>query len=741
MTRYSKIPALIAASLLAAACASGGSAPGNALPISAVDTPATQAVPTVSLSPSDASLRAADRAELTGMELGRMWTFQDPPIAWWEEAYDFQPTDEWLEHVQRASLRYGSGCSASFVSEDGLVMTNHHCARECIEALSSAEADYLEDGFYAASRGEELVCPGLFLDQLQSVTDVTERVLGAGAALEADTAKARAQEEVSEAIVEECEADTGLRCQVVSLYHGGRFHLYRYQRFEPVKLVFAPEHQAASFGGDPDNFTYPRYAMDVAFVRAYEPDSATAVVTDRWFAWDADGAQEGDAVFIVGNPGSTSRLLTVSQVMYEKYRRHPYIVSYLQDYVDILRWIGTLGPDAERSVREQLASFENSLKAYSGQLEGLRDTMLVGRKIRWENDLRGAVMADAELREEYGDVWSRIADLQRSKVPLAQKVSIYNIGFIGDPHLGLAGELIRYVRESAKPAEERGEQYGAEELAQMEEQLLGPSPVNPEIATRLLAARLRLAQRFLPERDPFVEAAFQPGETPEEAARRIAGSTRIMDPEFRRELIEGGPEAVTAASDPGLALARIMENEYEGLSERLDDVSAAETVQEERLARALFAVKGTDIPPDATFTLRITDGIVQRYPYNGTLAPPKTSFYGIFERATNFDNQMPFTLPESYEAARDRIDMSAPLNFVTTDDITGGNSGSPMLNRDAEIVGAAFDGNIESLPNEWLFREESARTVGVHSHGILEALRTIYQAEALVEELLAGSGR
>lgn len=735
MSRYS-IASVLAGSLVAAACASGGAAPSSTLPIAAVDSPAGPPAPTVSLSPSAAAIRTADRVELTGMELGRMWTFQNPPMEWWQEAYGFTPTEDWLRHVQRASLRYGDGCSAAFVSEDGLVLTNQHCARECVEAVSSADADYWEEGFYASTPDEELVCPGLYLDQLQSVTDVTDAVLAVSEELTADTAMARARSERSDSIAEACEADTGLRCQVVSLYHGGRFHLYRYQRFEPVKLVFAPEHQAASFGGDPDNFTYPRYDLDVAFVRAYQPDSTTAVSTDDWFAWDTDGAEEGDAVFVVGSPGGTSRLLTVSQVMYEKYHSHPFIVSYIQDYVDILHWIGSLGPEARRSVREQLATLENSLKVYTGQLEGLRDTALVGRKIKWERELRAAVRADTALQTEYGGVWDRIADLQRAKVPLAQRASIYNIGFIGDPHLGLAGQLIRYVRESAKPADERGEDYGAEELAQMEERVLAASPVNPEIAVRLLATRLRLAQRFLPEDDPFVQEAFRAGETPEEAARRIVQNTRIMDPEFRRRLVESGPSAVEAESDVGLALARVMEGEYEELAVRLDEITAAESVQEERLARALFAVKGTDIPPDATFTLRITDGVVKRYPYNGTVAPPKTSFYGVFERANNFDNEMPFTLPESYEAARDRIDMAAPLNFVTTDDITGGNSGSPMLNRDAEVVGVAFDGNIESLPNEWLFREEAARTVGVHSEGILEALRSIYEADALVRELL-----
>ncbi len=731
MSNRSQITTLLAATLLAAACATGAEAP----PPSPAPGPATTMAPAGDpLAPSEASTRAARRAELTGLELGKMYTFQDPPLERWEAEYGFTPDEAWLQKVQTASLRFGGFCSASFVSEDGLIMTNHHCARGCIEDLSSAEADYLEDGFYAPDRASEQVCPGLHVDQLVSVDDVTETVLAAGRAVQADTAKARAQDARSEEIEDACESETGLTCQVVSLYHGGRFHLYRYQRYEPVKLVWAPEHQAASFGGDYDNFTYPRYALDVSFLRAYTEDGAP-VRPESWFGWDQDGAQDGDVVFIVGNPGSTSRLLAVSQVMYEKHRRHPYVVQYLTDYVDLLRWIGSMGPDAERSVREQLASFENSLKAYTGQLEGLQDTLLVGRKIRWEADLRQAVLADAELRARYGDVWDRMAAIQAAKVPVAQRMSVYNIGFVGDPQLGLAGQLVRYVRESARPAEDRGEQYGAEQLAEMEAQLLAPSGANPEVATRLLAIRLRLARAFLPASDPFVRAAFQGDETAQEAADRIVRSTRIMDPEFRRALIEGGVEAVAAESDVGVRLAWILEESYSSLVEEMAEITAAETVQEERLARALFDVKGTRLPPDATMTLRITDGVMKAYEYNGTLAPPKTSFYGIFERANNFDHEMPFTLPEAYVAARDRIDLDTPLNFVTTDDITGGNSGSPMLNRDAEIVGAAFDGNIESLPNEWLYEETVARTVGVHSAGILEALRNIYQAEALVREL------
>ncbi len=730
--RYLSRAAAAAAALLIAGCATSPS--GTAVsPVTPAPFPPADTVGP--LAPDAAGLRVAERAELTGMELGRMWTFEDPPRDWWRRAYDFDPSEEWLEQVRLASVRYGEVCSASFVSPNGLVMTNHHCARGCIEALSTPDADYLEDGFYAPTQADELPCPDLYLDQLQSVEDVTAQVTGAARDVAADTAIARAHREELERIEESCQEETGLTCQVVSLYHGGRFHLYRFRRFEPVRLVFAPEHQAASFGGDPDNFTYPRYALDVAFVRAYD-EADHAVTGEPYFRWSAAGAEEGEVVFVVGSPGGTSRLLTVSQLMYERHRHHPYIVQYVGEIVDLYRWIADLGPDAERAVREDLASMENALKAYSGQLAGLQDSLLVGRKIRWESELRAAVAADPALAETYGDVWDRLTEIQIARLPVAQRASIYDPDFLGDPHLGVAAELVRLVRESARPAEERPEGYDPDGIAELERRLLEPTPVNPEIAARLLAIRLGLAAAFLPPDDPLVQVAIRSGETPQGAAERLVGASRILDADVRRRLIRGGIQAIETSDDPAVRLARTMVEEHPALGRRVRELTDAESVQEERLANALFAIEGTGIPPDATFTLRITDGLVLRYPFNGTVAPPRTSFFGIYERAANFGDEMPFTLPASYAAARDRVDMTAPLNFVATTDITGGNSGSPMLNRDAEIVGVAFDGNIESLPNEWLFMEGPGRTVGVHSAGIMEALRSIYRADALVRELL-----
>ncbi|MBI4544788.1 MAG: S46 family peptidase, partial [Gemmatimonadetes bacterium] len=404
--------ATTAALFLLLGCASRGGSPEGA-PAPAAAAPANAMSP---LEPPPGALRTADRVQLTGLELGTMWTFENPPLEYWKTRYGFEPTAEWLEHVRLASVRYGEICSASFVSPNGLVMTNHHCARDCVEAVSTDTRDYVIEGFYAATRNDELLCPDLFLDQLVSIEDVTERVQAAAPAGAAERAIAEAQEAEQQEIVQECEAASGLQCQVVSLFHGGQYRLYRYQRYAPVKLVFAPELQAGFFGGDPDNFTYPRYDLDVAFVRAYQSDGKAPLGTPQYFRWDADGAAEEELVFITGNPGGTSRQATVAQLMYERSYRHRFIVRLRQEQRDFLRGVAARGPEAERQVRDQLFNIENSLKAYTGQLAGLNDTLLLGRKLRWEREFRQKVEAYAKLRESYGDIWDRIARIQAEKL-------------------------------------------------------------------------------------------------------------------------------------------------------------------------------------------------------------------------------------------------------------------------------------------------------------------------------------
>jgi hypothetical protein len=689
------------------------------------------------LEPPEPARRAAANLTPTGLELGTMWTFENAPAEYWREQYGFTATKEWLDNVRLASVRYGESCSASFVSPTGLVMTNHHCARECVEAVSTDQVDYVERGFYARTRTEEKLCPELFLDQLLAIEDVTQRVRAAAPQGATSEQVAEAQLQAQEQIENECKQRTRSECQVVPLYQGGQYQLYTYKRYTPVKLVFAPELQAGFFGGDPDNFTYPRYALDVSFVRAYNADGNTPAATPNYFRWRAEGAAENELVFVTGNPGSTSRLITVAQLMYERALRHPFIVTLLEGQRRALLSIGEQGAEQERQVREELFSVENSLKAYAGQLAGLRDTLLVARKIAWEREFRQRVSSSAEARG-FADVWDRIADIQRQKLELNAVVNISNAALVGAPHLATAGQLAGLLRAAGLPEAERAPNYRGERFTQLRAALLRPTPIPEAQALPMLELQIGLAQDYLPPGHPLLQVLARPGETPQAAARRLARESRVLDVAFRKALIEGARGVADTVTDPLFRAARVMDSIYNVEQPRYRAILAEETVQRARLASALFAVYGTRLPPDATFTLRISDGVVARYPYNGTVAPPKTTFHGLYARAAEFDNRMPWQLPPTFERRRASVNMIAPLNFVSTNDITGGNSGSPMIDREARIVGIAFDGNIEQLPNEFLFRTEAGRTISVHSAGILEALRSVYEAQALVTELLGG---
>jgi hypothetical protein len=732
--RSARVATALAATLFLLATACAPAAPPAEAP--APRAPVVASEWTGALEPSAGALRAAETAALTGLELGTMWTFENPPREYWQQTYGFSPTEEWLEHVRLSSVRYGQHCSASFVSPTGLVMTNHHCALDCIEAVSTEANDYVVDGFYAPGRGQELTCPGLFLDQLVDIEDVTARVHGAAPADAPAADVAAAQAQARSRIEEECSAAAELTCQVVSLYHGGQYQLYKYRRYAPVKLVWAPDMQAGFYGGDPDNFTYPRYNLDVSFLRAYEPDGETVASTPHYFRWNARGAGDGELVFITGNPGSTARLATVPQLVYEQRTRHPFVVEFLAAQSEVLHAYAAQGPEQDREVRETLFSVDNSLKAFTGQLGGLQDTLLMGRKIRWEREFRARVQADPALRAAYGDAWDRMAEIAARRNEIYSQVNLYNPDFMGAPHTQLAGTLVRYIRETARPEAERAPAFRGERLDQVRQMLEGPTDPDPTLALPLLAARLDLAGRWLPEGDPVYADILRPGEAPAAAAERFAGATRILDPAFRQTLMVGGPDALEASTDPVVILARRMDAQHRDVMARWQQIGADQSVQAQRLAEALFGVFGTQIPPDATFTLRITDGVVAGYPFNGTMAPPFTSIFGLYERANNFDDEMPWTLPRRFAERRADVDMATYYNFVTTNDITGGNSGSPMIDREGRIVGIAFDGNIEQLPNEFLFSTVAGRTVGVHSAGILEALRSVYRTDVLLQELV-----
>jgi hypothetical protein len=656
-----------------------------------------------------------------------MWTFDKPPVDYLEERYGFTATPEWLEHVRLSSLRSG-GCTASFVSPNGLVMTNHHCARGCIAAVTPAGSDYMEEGYYAPSRQEEPVCPGFYLDQLIEMEDVTARVDAVSRGARSEEEAARLRDEETTRIDGECEANSGLRCQVVSLYHGGIYSLYKYKRYDDVRLVFAPEHQAAAFGGDPDNFTYPRHDLDVTFLRAYE--NGQPVQPEHYFEWSAGGAVEGETVFVTGNPGTTLRLSTVAQLEYMRDASYPRILENRQDRLAVRRELAAEDDALAISYRNAIFGLENSIKAYSGFLGGLEDPRLMAAKQSWQRSFRAAVAADPELESQYGDAWQEIARInaQLTEIDAERRYATEDDYRL----LTTARDIVRLTADMAKAAAER--EYSEEDHAEMRRNINNAAPIDVLYEERLLALRLDRARRALGASHPWVAAALQ-GREPAAAARAMYGGSQLTSPQARQALLDGGVSAVQASADPAIVFARTVDARDRELERRIAELTAVESVNEEKVADALFAVYGTALPPDATFTLRLQDGVVAGYPYNGTRAPYKTTLYGLYDRAEAFDYTPPWHLTPRWREARDVVDLTTPVNFVSTNDIVGGNSGSPLINKDAEVVGLAFDGNIESLPGRFRYWDEVNRCVSVHSMYIIEALRKVYDASTLADEI------
>lgn len=664
-------------------------------------------------------------------EFGTMWTFDAPPIDYWKKTYGFEATPNWLEHVRLSAVRLPTGCSASFVSADGLVMTNHHCARECTAGVSPADSNYIETGWAARNIADEKKCPGFSVDQLQSIEDVTARVRKAMTSTNTSRAVEQRGAEIA-AIEKECTEQTKLTCQVVTLYQGGMYSLYRYRRWNDVRLVMAPEGQIAFFGGDPDNFTYPRYDLDLTLIRVYE--NGVPYRTPNYFKWSPAGASENELVFVIGNPGSTGRLLTLAQMEYLRDVQYPAQLAAYKRNIEIYKALSARSPALAREYQNAIFGYENSQKAVTGYRAGLLDSTIMAKKRAFERDFRAKVNADAKLRAQYGQTWAAVERAQKELATFAPELRAHSFGG-GSQLLNLAGGIVRLPSQGAMADSLRLPQYRGAAYDRIKQSLLNAKP-DTAFERMALAATIRAWQQDLPATDAVLKAVLAMGKgNPDSAAAYLVRSTTLFDAGARRALVEGGATAVAASTDPMIVLARRIEPLNRALVQRQLKLESTISANAEKIGRAMFEAYGTALPPDATFTQRISDGVVKGFPYNGTIAPYKTTFAGLYDRAWSFDNKGAFELPKRWMERRDRLDLSTPFNFVGTNDIIGGNSGSPVINRNAEIVGLIFDGNIEMLPNRFIFTDEVSRSVSVHSRAITEALRKMYDAEWIANEL------
>ncbi|HEX5732051.1 MAG TPA: S46 family peptidase [Blastocatellia bacterium] len=664
-----------------------------------------------------------------------MWTFNNVPRAEIKRKYGFDVNDDWLKRVQLASVRFNNGGSGSFVSPDGLVLTNHHIASETLSQLSSAEKDYMKDGFYAPTRDKELKAPELELNVLTSFEDVTERVNRAVKPdMSAGDANNARRAEIT-AIEKESLASTGLRSDIVTLYQGGQYNLYRYKKYTDVRLVFAPESQIAFFGGDPDNFTYPRYNLDMALFRVYENGAPLKV--ENYFKWSKTGAKDGELVFVSGHPGSTSRLNTVAHLEYLRDTGLPFTIKLFERRLAALKKYGTLGEEQSRRAQEDVLGIENALKSWRGQLAGLRDKSLIARKAKAEEALRKSVMADPKKQKEYGEAWDTIAR-GRKALPgyLVEYQFLEGAAGFNTTLFGYARALVRLAAESAKADADRLPEYTDARRASFEMSLYSPAPIYDDLEKIKLAESLTFMRDELGADHALVKKALA-DKTPEARAAELIDKSKLKDVAFRKQLVAGGAKAIAESDDPLIQLARDIDEQSLAMRRRYEaEVTSHERANYAKIARALFDTEGTRLYPDATFTLRLSYGAVKGYEEMGKQVKPFTTFAGLYERAAKFNQKPPYDLPQRWVEKKSAINLDVPFNFVSTNDIIGGNSGSPVINKNAELVGLIFDGNIQSLVGNFIYDESVNRAVSVDARGMIEALRKVYGANAVADELV-----
>src|SRR5438034_1046753 len=675
-----------------------------------------------------------------------MWPFNAPPLKQLKEKYQFEPTPQWLDHLQKASVRFNSGGSGSFVSANGLVITNHHVAADCLQKFGDEQHNYLRDGFYAKTQSEEKKCVDLELNVLESIEDVTARVNSAVKSGMSSDAAAGAWRNAIAQIEKESKEKTGLRSDVVTLYQGGAYHLYRFKRYDDVRLVFAPEQQIAFYGGDPDNFEYPRFDLDICIFRAYENGQPAKV--EHFLKWNPDGPKDGELTFVSGHPGKTDRQLTYDELVDMRDHEVPYLLNmFNRREVFFTAWAARTFENGRRA-REDLFGIQNNRKRYDGYLAALVDPDIDRSLKAREQKLRDAMSKDAKWK----GMLTAYDRIKKAQDETAKVLPVYNYyeTFRGKQTAsyraprGFYSTLFKYARrllragdERPKPNGERFPEFRDSNRESLELDLFSTEPVYDDMEQVMLTDSLTdLATRF-GYNDPLVQKVLA-GKSPGARAAELIKGTKVKDVAVRKQLYEGGAAAVTAAKDPMIELARLIDGPARAARKVFEAQDEAKQQAYGDIAKARFAIEGTSNYPDATFTLRLSYGAVRGYEEDGKQIPPFTDFAGLYRRSAEHDNQPPFDLPPRWIERKARLNLATKFNFVSDADIIGGNSGSPVVNKANEFVGIIFDGNIQSLVLDCIFSDKQARAVSVDSAAISEALRKVYDASPLADELEDG---
>ena len=660
-----------------------------------------------------------------------MWTLNNFPKDAVKQKYGFEVTPAFLDHVKSSAVRIAGGCSASLVSPAGLVMTNHHCAHSCIEQLSTGKKDFIANGFTAKTPADEVKCPNMEINQLQDITDVTDRIGTATQGLFGKPFNDALKSEQSK-IEKECATDDRLRCDVVTLYRGGKYNLYKYRRFQDIRLVFAPEFSIAFFGGDPDNFEFPRYDLDVSFVRIY--DDNKPLKSSDYFRWSAAGAKEGELTFVTGNPGRTSRGLSLSELAFARDYSTPQRLLHLAQLRGMITEYQARGAEQRRHANAMLFGVENSFKALRGREATLIDPKFWAAKTAEEASLKQKVAADPKLAATTNGAWAAIAQSQDQLKPVYPAFAILEEGqgFLSDTYV-IARTLLRLSDELPKPNDKRLREYADSNLPAVKARVFTNAPIYDEFEIEKLTFSLTRMREELGADSAVVKKVLGV-KSPREVATALVKGTKLRDAKLRKQLFDGGKKALEDSKDPMIQFARLTDPDARAVRQKVEDeIDSVQKKNDGLIARARFAINGSSIYPDATLSLRVSYGAVQGYTQaNGRKVEPFTTFGGAFEHATGAE---PFQLPKAWLAAKPKLNLTTPLDFVTNNDIIGGNSGSPVINKEGQIVGLVFDGNRESLGGDVWYDPTMNRTVAVHSAALLQALDKVYGAKRVLEEI------